>query len=655
MGKPKYLYTRTDGPEVAAPRPDRVGGKKDAKTVADEVRTAPVDPQKAAVVSAFIMSHRDIPSVNKVNMPLPYVIIGRGFAATLNLVTLLKSPWGLKRLGGRPVIFIGYPDPWMSYIGHNMNQEVELLTLPGFKNRPAVPGALEDKRWLRSGIFAGLTESEMGEIKKACGTKIYFRTAVVKTIKKVELVYEIELVEGDKIKAAKVDICVGTGQAGLKGDITFVPKELKEGYENPMKVDAEGKFEQQPRVFAAEQYVRSNVKAAILGGRSVCFHGASPASIQALEHALGLDGEVADPSERVDEAFIYATTGTGMNEGFLPGGRLDDLARTIDGKPLPKRHDTATLGKLKPGLQGIWFGEDGYKITKIEEGETVKAFLRVTFAPGKRLVDAETDVDGGPSAPTKYITGLYDQVVIGSGRLRDAYKLLDASLIEGLKFVDTGHDFPVAAECDPDADVGGGIRLLGAAGLNYIYTARNEKTKLDAYQSSFPCQARVNCEGVTLAAVTIAYANRYFLLEGGKCNYNVNTASAEDLKLILPGHAPLVEKILLVRNCRISPFKSFEHLITALEWYDTEEALQANRAMKPHEFSWFINHFNDDSNLLEGAKLESIKRIYASESFKQPWLVLKELEKPLLKVLTFDYGRNGNSGEPDKRDYPAIY
>src|SRR4051794_41848649 len=61
-----------------------------------------------------------------------YVIIGRGFSAVLDHVTLRLSEEGRERLGDLPVMHIGFEDPWSYYRRHRMGQFPHLLGLPGF-------------------------------------------------------------------------------------------------------------------------------------------------------------------------------------------------------------------------------------------------------------------------------------------------------------------------------------------------------------------------------------------------------------------------------------------------------------------------------------------------------------------------------------------
>ncbi len=96
-------------------------------------------PAEQKIINAFLNAsgqEREA-GTNTVNDPPCYAIIGRGFAATVDHATLVQSTeWSKERLGKLPVVHIGFADPWRSYHPHNMNQELELLTLPGYANQP---------------------------------------------------------------------------------------------------------------------------------------------------------------------------------------------------------------------------------------------------------------------------------------------------------------------------------------------------------------------------------------------------------------------------------------------------------------------------------------------------------------------------------------
>jgi hypothetical protein len=332
------------------------------------------------------------------------------------------------------------------------------------------------------------------------------------------------------------------------------------------------------------------------------------------------------------------------------------LTQTVEGKPLPKRLTTLNSGELKPAVPRVWFGEKGFRISKVEEFGSDR--LKITFDTGERLLDENGMVSVGK--PKDYCIGFFDQLVIGSGRLRDASKLIDESLAKELTVIKVeGQDFAVGAETKAIRDAGGGVRLIGAAGTTYVVSKASgdrdapdkfpqDKKALELYQNSFPCMARVNCEGVTLCAATIAYANRYFLNTPEQCNHNANTASLKDLKLVIG--EKLAEALLFARSCRVAPFKHHEHLVNVLERYLTKQKVTDTKGKGLETWPEFINNFNTDESLLDPVRLEVWKKDHGAS-----WVSLTTEEKNSLKKLTYAYGTAGDGRKPDDRDDPKTW
>lgn len=90
-----------------------------------------------------------------------YVIIGCGFSAVLNHLTLKKTPEGKRRIGDRQVLHIGHDDPWEHFVPHDMGQFPHLLRLPGFSQ--CFPEARVDAP-LRSDVFAAATQAEFANL-----------------------------------------------------------------------------------------------------------------------------------------------------------------------------------------------------------------------------------------------------------------------------------------------------------------------------------------------------------------------------------------------------------------------------------------------------------------------------------------------------------
>jgi len=95
---------------------------------------------------------------------LPYVIVGRGFSATVNRAMLLQVPGS--SLAGKQLIHIGEPDPWRQYVHVEMGQWPLLLTLPAYTMRPSS----SQYRLMDSLHFALITASHASMlVAHACG------------------------------------------------------------------------------------------------------------------------------------------------------------------------------------------------------------------------------------------------------------------------------------------------------------------------------------------------------------------------------------------------------------------------------------------------------------------------------------------------------
>jgi hypothetical protein len=520
-----------------------------------------------------------------------YVVIGRGFAATTNLATL-RSKYGKGRIGQMNLIVIGHDDPWSVYVQHNMNQEVELLTLPGYAGRPGLPEAVAGSRWLDSREFARCNQAELERAigaKHPAWPKLQQLRASVRWIEKVVEKgverYRLHFEGRKPIMARTVDVCTGTGaqtyaeaggERGLK-----MPDTLWNEYLHPQLKPVDGKA----RLMSAEMYVAGD-RQVIPGGAVLITSANSPAGIQAGEHALCEDGDGSGVNAAAEVVLIASET---MNGGFPPIGRLDHHARTAAGA-LPVRLHHPLAEPLFPTRDKVWFGEK-YRVRSIEvlnkahreafchgddtaisaAGDGRQLFVTLAPAGGARFVRGcpLPQVPAAPEADLVY--GLFDQVVISTGRARggramtaekeegSAMQLLYSMRNELEVLHVPGYDFPVGLQTPS-----GRLRVLGAAGLNNpIFRAGDPGKKLKAFEDSLPYQARVFGEGVTLAAKTIALANRYFKLsDEDAC---VNTATLSELKKASQDET-LARRIYWSRHWRVRPFRHHTEMLRVLEY-----------------------------------------------------------------------------------------
>lgn len=575
-----------------------------------------------------------------------YAIIGRGFAATVNLATL-RSKWGEQRTlcGSRQfrLVHIGHPDPWLKYVGHNMNQELELLTLPGYAARPAHKEVAPAQRWLPSRDFAKINDGELRRAHEIAEKKKVFREPIniplgVKYIDWDEGTsgFRIHLEDGSSVRARRVDICTGTGAQTYAEATTergvVMSKDLWLEYLHPNEGSTVGKA----RVYSAEMYVAGDNQV-IATGSVLIAAAASPAGLQAGEHALCEDSNQGPAAGEV--VFLASRA---INDGFLPIGRLDDLARTADG-PLPVRLDGWT-GTLFPNRSNVWFAENG-RVKSIEvltekhrevlwhEGEVaideaaVGKKLLVTFAKPSRFVRGAKLPDKLPDSVEGALEyGLFDQVVLNTGRARgendegSALQLVK-TLVKELDPIDApGYPFPVGLQAK-----NGKLRILGAAGINNAaYKTSKKGPEFAKYERSLPYQARVAGEGVTLAAFTVALANRYFEDTDEDRNRCLNTAPIEDLEKLLG--AEVARKIYLTRHWRTRPFLTRVEAVRAAEYWDNflgKSPWDATEPQKPDALVAkalalkLVAEINDPTVLNDDTKWERLKKFLLSEEWAE--------------------------------------
>ncbi|MEM7155654.1 MAG: hypothetical protein AAF799_22585 [Myxococcota bacterium] len=119
----------------------------------------PAGPQPPVVE----ISLEDVNTIDERSPTVYYVIVGRGPMAVVDYATLQGSPWGRNRIGGRTVLFVGFPNPWPRYLRHGLGQPNYLLSLPGFQaaNQPSRAGPnLTIDGGLDSQHFGGCVDAE---------------------------------------------------------------------------------------------------------------------------------------------------------------------------------------------------------------------------------------------------------------------------------------------------------------------------------------------------------------------------------------------------------------------------------------------------------------------------------------------------------------
>jgi hypothetical protein len=135
----------------------------------DEQREEQEREERARLLQPPRQVQGALQNVNVVNVQLPpiyYVIVGRGPMAVVNHRTLIQSQWGIARIGAYPVVHLGAPNPWPSYLQHGLGQPNHLLSFPGLAHQPSVGGNAIDGG-LDSQHFGGQINAELNGILPA--------------------------------------------------------------------------------------------------------------------------------------------------------------------------------------------------------------------------------------------------------------------------------------------------------------------------------------------------------------------------------------------------------------------------------------------------------------------------------------------------------
>ncbi|HVC61003.1 MAG TPA: hypothetical protein VND19_11670 [Acetobacteraceae bacterium] len=584
-------------PQVPAPQPQPLVPKQ------------PTPEQK--VVHAFLNPGGGINPTqvsNTFSVDPPYVIIGCGFAATVNHTTLLQTQWGLDRVGTKRIIHVGYPDPWRNYHPHNMNQEIELLTLPGYQTQPGSADSIvtdeATERWLHSPRFAAINTEEFIQVareSRRSGPRPKVIRQYVTDISESGENYKISFFDGSRpLTAAYVDICSGPGQSRAAGRSEKASQELLDEIRALKKPDTNWV----PRYITANNITLENAK--IAKGGLILVKGSGPAAVQAIERAL-------ETAEKADQILWVSKD---INGGFPGTMRLDGIVRfKDDGTELPVRTDFPDRNRsLRPAAPTVWLA-DGYEVASIEIiTNRLAAQNPAWHAPWKKL-QRDSIIDGEDNLrPRLLVTfqhasgtgrgssclgsvqaqdvtatlcyGIFHQVIAANGvqagdskeagspyafakRLEAGAKILKAVLAGGTKL-------PVGRR-----DSRGKVRWLASSGHGNWKTlakdAHHTKT-LDDYQSRLPAQAIINLQGVTVSAVTTAYANRWFRRgePAGRQRYNtdINTIELGELRYacIQKGVSPdYAEGIMKMRMRRTRPFRSLDTVASAYTYWKDDQ------------------------------------------------------------------------------------
>jgi hypothetical protein len=579
--------------------------------------------RERAVIHAFLnASSEAVPDVaNSYNDRPYYVIIGCGFAATVDHATLVQSTWGVARLGKLDVLHIGFPDPWRTYHKHNMNQEIELLTLPGYSNQPdegdtePVPDDDGAYRWLLSTSFAQINRDEISglvteapedeeeqDVELPSEPVVAPLGPVRAMVSKIEPPhddeqnYVITLYKSpEKIKAAMIDICTGPGQGRTK-------YKAPQGLTSDLTRHSESPFV--PKLYTATNITLENAKMA--KGGLILIRGAGPAAAQAVERAL----------EETDKARQILWIGKDINSSFPGTLRLDWLVKSQHGALPPRTGLPGADLDLSPTPENLWIA-DGYEIESMEEvldddprwqgivqwkeagkvlrdpregeiGEPARhPTVLVKFVRQRDAVSEKVRVprvsrpsacrDSEGNVIPEIVWGLFHQVIVATG-LENAVKDTGSGFAFAQALAKDTESKQLTAKRTGDKNLFVGfesndhrVRWLGGAGHGSSRPAAAKKSFLE-FESTLPAQARIFQQGVTLCALTIAHANRWFTTYHQRkatdptVNRNVNTASYAELSnSVGERHAQAIHQI---RTMRTRPFVSEEQVARAIVYYE---------------------------------------------------------------------------------------
>ena len=319
-----------------------------------------------------------------------YVIIGMGFSALLNHVTMRFNERD-SRIGKLPVLHIGKTDPWKLYNPIPMGQWPNLLTLPAFINRPV---NCDHKDFLPSTEFVRMLEQEWEALAQKC--PFFAVDGTARSIKKIDSGYEIEVAGQTPIKvvAEKVDICGGPGPPRRLTRGQVCNQQLWSEYENGTSPDHPW-----PRLQTSEQFLGTSCLLPTRGS-SIHIYGGGPTSAWCVERAMDLGLRVTWLSREP------------LRNAFPPTRRNDRLAR----QPLDriwKNGEYVVETPLLPSRRDMTFAE-GFQLSSLDlnSNEVEVAITPYTANATRRWVDGR---DGHIEPRT---SGRFVLVVIATGHLK---------------------------------------------------------------------------------------------------------------------------------------------------------------------------------------------------------------------------------------------
>jgi hypothetical protein len=464
-------------------------------------------------------------SASGMTTPLPYVIVGCGFAATVNRAMLLQNPASL--VHDRPLIHIGDGDPWSTYEPVEMGQWPLLLTLPAYSIQPSG----YQYQLMRSSHFAWINGSQWTQHAPAISQIINDRVA---DITDDGTHYTLTLKKGAPIEASRVDICAGPGPA------REIPPSL---HASSILASA---LSPKPLLYA-EEYLHQLT--ARVENKRVCVVGGGATGAWCVELAQSLGNTVTWLADKkLNEAFVSSK----RNDGLL----VPPVTRKLVGGT------HVVDGDIRPLHLSTTFGEH-VEVTGLSLTGALNSEVAVSYASSPSGPSVFTTTFGTPSS---ILTNTdFDQVVWATGQATGLGETGSwADILEPILNIARGHGSHLIVDGEQRV-VGlqsdrGDLRVLGATALAHPDVRKEWEapgTASNLFFRSLVEQARVSV-GITLAAVTIGAANNYW---AGRYNPSLNTASLKDMKKMMaswPKPLDGPETWFELRAARVHPFEAVE-------------------------------------------------------------------------------------------------
>jgi hypothetical protein len=230
-----------------------------------------------------------------------YVIVGKGFAGALNLLTLLRAR--NERIEGHEIVYIAVAEPWFTRATGALGQWPALLKLPGFpcnfsKN-------VNPTEFLEASELANCLNNEIGRIPNPPGfTTVYGN---VDSFQRLGVNYVLHVTETNgtkrEVPAAKIDICIGTG--GIRRWTGTIDPALEAEYAQT------GVLNPTRRVVCGEDFLTGT-----FSSQRVFVYGDGPTAAWCVETALAQDSEVVWSGNDFSGAIVSSGRNDHLVNGF---------------------------------------------------------------------------------------------------------------------------------------------------------------------------------------------------------------------------------------------------------------------------------------------------------------------------------------------------